>query len=70
MKLSSILSPGRVAGLAGAAGAVAMAFGRQDVANVLGNITPDAVDGAWKLAMAGSGLVSIIAGFLPSKRAA
>jgi len=67
MKISSIFAPGKVAAYAGAIGAIAMAFGREDIANVLSNVTPDAVDGAWKLAMAGSGLMSILAGFLPNK---
>ena len=67
MPIPSFLAPGKVAAYAAAAGAIAAAFGREDIANLLTNVTPDAVDGAWKLMCAGAGLASIIAGFLPNK---
>ena len=71
-------APGKAAGWIGLAGALAIATGRGDIANLLSNINADTLDGFFKVASAGTdlamlvgaGLWSLVAGHLSNGKTA
>lgn len=67
--VSKLPPAGQVVGYLGALAAVAMAFNQPQVAALLSGITPDTVDGLYKLVTLGGGVISLVAGLLPNSKA-
>jgi putative chitinase len=67
--VTSLPPAGKVVGALGAIAAVALAFGQPQLAALLGKVTPEQVEGLYQVITLGGGVVSIVAGLLPSTKA-
>lgn len=65
---SRLPASGKLVGAAGALGSLALVFGYPEIAKMLGFVTPENLEALSRLVAAGGGVISIVAGMLPSSK--